>query len=171
MNDWILPLLPVIGLAASVLLHIALVWIGIAGRHLGPLVVSALVYWVAVGVIASGCGAVDEFCAEWPPVVLSVLSSMALSYCYFTFVNLAATSLRIRLLRLLVNDPALGLQPGKLMQGYSVADVVDVRMGRFRDWGHATQHADRLVLRKKPLFYWLGKMVNLMRGILGANGR
>jgi hypothetical protein len=171
MQDWIPPLLPVIGLAASVVLHIALVWMGIAGRHLGPLVVSALAYWVVVGVLASDWGSADASGVGWPLVVLSVLSSMALSYCYFTFVNLTATSLRIRLLRLLVNDPSLGKIPEKLLKGYSVADVVDVRMDRLSDWGHATRHADRLVLKKRPLFFWLGKMVNLMRAILGTSGR
>lgn len=167
MNFWLPPLLPVMGLAVSVPLHIALVWSGLAGRHLGPLVVSALVYWLAVGVIASTFAGAGEL-PDWPLVALSVLSSMALSYCYFTFVNLTATSLRIRLLRLLVNDPALGRQSGKWVDGYSVADVVDVRMGRLQGWGYGVLRGERLVLTKRPMFYWLGKVVVLMRAILGV---
>jgi hypothetical protein len=160
-------LLPVIGLAFSVALHIALVWIGVFGRHLGPLVASAVVYWIAVGAFALNIMSAAQAGDRLPLAVLSVLSSMALSYCYFTFVNLTATSLRIRLLRLLLNDPALGRQPEKLLQGYSVADIVEVRMSRLQAWGHAVKAKGRLVLDKRPFFFWLGCIINVARKTLG----
>ena len=171
MTEFLPALLPVIGLAFSVLLHVAFVWIGVFGRHLGPLVASAVVYWIAVGAFALNIMSAGQTDDRLPLAVLSVLSSMALSYCYFTFVNLTATSLRIRLLRLLVNDPSLGRQPEKLLQGYSVADIVEVRILRLQAWGHAELNGERLILIRKPLFYWLGKFVKFCRSTLRSRKR
>lgn len=168
LTEFLPALLPVIGLAFSVVLHVAFVWIGVFGRHLGPLIASALIYWIAVGAIALNIPSADQYGNRVPLAVLSVLSSMGLSYCYFTFVNLTATSLRIRLLRLLVNNPAHGRQPEKLLQGYSVADIVEVRMSRLQAWGHAKLKGDRLMMVQRPLFYWLGKLVHCIRLILGV---
>jgi hypothetical protein len=168
LTEFLPALLPVIGLAFLVLLHVAFVWIGVFGRHLGPLVASAVVYWIAVGALALNIMSAGQTDDRLPLAVLSVLSSIALSYCYFTFVNLTATSLRIRLLRLLVNDSELGRQPERLLQGYSVADIVDVRMSRLQSWGHAKPNGDRLVMSQKPLFYWLGKIVRFARFVLGV---
>ena len=95
------------------------------------------------------------------------MSSIALSYCYFTFVNLTATSLRIRLLRLIRNDPELGRQPDRLAKGYSIYDIVDIRMDRLKAWGYVREEEGRIVLLRRPMFYWIGVIVAICRTVLG----
>lgn len=166
-NQWIVAWIPVAGLAVSVLLHVCLVRLDIVGKHLGPLVVSAAIYWIAVGILSWA------YIPEWQSadlvghVVLAVMSSMALSYCYFTLVNLTATSLRIRLLRLLRNNPELGRRPDRLAAGYAISDIVDIRIDRLKAWGYVREEEGRIVLLRRPMFYWIGVVVSVCRAVLG----
>jgi hypothetical protein len=166
-DHWMVAFLPVAGLLVSVILHVILVWLGVVGRHLGPLIVSALVYWTAVAAVlwqfVPNLSSPDRI----GTVILAVLSGMALSYCYFTFVNLTATSLRIRLVRMLLNAPELGGMPERMAAGYTIADIVDIRIGRLKAWGYLSENDERMVLLRRPMFYWIGIIVAILRSILG----
>lgn len=166
-EQWIVALIPVAGLVLSVLLHISLVWLGIVGRHLGPLMVSAVIYWIAVAVLTWLLMPEQAAADRIGHAVLAFMSCMALSYCYFTFVNLTATSLRIRLLRLIFNNPELGYQPDRLAAGYAISDIVDIRIDRLKDWNYVREEEGRVVLLRRPMFYWIGVVVSVCRTVLG----
>jgi hypothetical protein len=166
-EQWMVAWIPVAGLAVSVLLHICLVWLGIVGRHLGPLMVSTVIYWIAVASLSWLLMTEMTTAERAGHVVLTFMSSMALSYCYFTFVNLTATSLRIRLLRLIRNYPELGFQPERLAEGYAISDIVDIRIDRLKGWGYVREEEGRIVLLRRPMFYWIGVVVSVCRTVLG----
>lgn len=166
-EHWIAAWIPVAGLAVSVPLHVCLVWLGIVGRHLGPLMVSAAICWIAVAALSWMLMPERATADRAGHVVLAFISSMALSYCYFTFVNLTATSLRIRLLRLIRNNPELGRQPDRLAAGYTIADIVDIRIDRLKVWGYVREEEGRIVLLRRPMFYWIGVVVSACQSVLG----
>jgi hypothetical protein len=99
-------------------------------------------------------------------LALSVLSYGALGYCYFTLVNLTATSLRIRALRHILNAPGQGVSPEALRAIYGAGDLLDVRLERLVHWRQITRRDGRVFVSGHPGFLILARAVDFLRRFL-----
>ena len=73
---------------------------------------------------------------------IRVLSYTGLSYCYFHFVNLGQSSIRVRIYTELVDNP-LGLEIGSLKQVYNETTLVETRLQRLISSGDIVESDGR----------------------------
>lgn len=167
-----LMLAPVFATLLNVFLHIAMMRLRVFGAHLGPIIVAFLVGLVAVV-------AITGWLASWQgssPVELAAVelfnsvSYGALGYCYFTAINLAFTSLRIRICRELLNSPDGALPAARLKLLYNLDTVLSKRLERLVAWGQIHSSGDRYYIAGSPAFLILDRQIRRVRGLLlGAN--
>jgi len=72
------------------------------------------------------------------------MTSLGFGYCYFTFVNLLKTSLRIRVLDELQGGQKTGMTKSELSRIYDTKDVTNMRIFRLESWGQIKRHGDKL---------------------------
>ncbi|PIQ99599.1 MAG: hypothetical protein COV66_10620 [Nitrospinae bacterium CG11_big_fil_rev_8_21_14_0_20_45_15] len=91
---------------------------------------------------------------------------MALSYCYFHFINMGETARRIRILREL-NDSDNGLTMDEILKRYNANDMIRMRMDRLLNNGQVYEKEGRYYIGN-PLMLWISKgMVAMKRFMLG----
>lgn len=167
-GDILLMLAPVFATLLNVLLHIAMMRLRIFGAHLGPIIVAFLVGLVAVvtitGWIASwrGSSAVELVALE----MFNSVSYGALGYSYFTAINLAFTSLRIRICRELVDSPGGALPATRLKLLYNLDTILGKRLERLVAWGQIHSSGDRYYIAGSPAFLILDRQIRRVRGLL-----
>jgi hypothetical protein len=158
----IVVLSPVLALATNCGAHVAVA--RISGNS-GPYRAIVRAAFVGLGVVVAltlvGCGRLslsrDDVVAF---LVLNVVTYLALSFDYFSFVNLCLTSLRIRMLREILG--AGGSLAGKRLGGlYDDRGLMNLRIGRLVNGGHLVLRHGRLYSQKgfflaiATLFDWL----------------
>ncbi len=93
---------------------------------------------------------VDFLVFPHPPYFLDCLAEFAvrllsyagLSYCYFHFVNLGQSSIRVRIYSEVVNNP-MGLKIDTLKQDYNETTLVKTRLQRLTSSGDVVEHDGR----------------------------
>jgi hypothetical protein len=83
----------------------------------------------------------------------SLCSYLALSFCYWAFINLNLTSLRIRLVRELLKEKGYALSTDKIMQRYSPQELVDRRIERLEKSNQIKRSGDKWILLSKKLMF------------------
>ena len=171
-GDIFVMLAPMVAMLLNVLLHISMMRLRVFGAHLGPIIVAFLVGLVAVvtitGWIASwrGSSAVELVALE----LFNSVAYGALGYCYFTAINLAFTSLRIRICRELVDSSDGALPANRLKLLYNLDAILSKRLERLVAWGQIHSSGDRYYIAGSPAFLILDRQIRRVRGLLlGAN--
>jgi hypothetical protein len=144
---------PLLGLAVDIALHVAVshalpsagllrrAAIGAVGGAVTTGVVSA------VSLVAQPIGALDAG-SQW---VLALLTYVALAFGYFNFVNLNVTSLRIRLLRELLDHHPRGLTRDDIVHRYGAETVLRLRLERLLSNGHVVRRGHRYCLDRRTV--------------------
>jgi len=96
-------------------------------------------------------------------LLLNILAYGALGYGYFTFVNLSATSLRIRIMRLILNSPGGRASADAIASLYDAKEMVDARLGRLVSWRQLRVDGARYVVADGAVFPDLYRLVALLR--------
>jgi hypothetical protein len=145
MDDRLVALAPVIGLAADCVCHVVAARI-IRGRNPYPALalgaVAGLVATVAITLVASsrsGGSVIDALAL----VAMNTVASLAFAFGYFNFVNLTVASLRIRILEELAESGGR-LTRAALLDRYGTASVADLRLERLVRGGHLVERNGRL---------------------------
>lgn len=142
---------PLAGLAGDVLLHVTISHIA---PGIGFLLRAALglgagaVVTAALSAVALGTHPVSVLDAAmlW---LVAMLTFLALGFGYFNFVNLNVTSLRVRLLRELLEHYPNGLTREEIVQRYGAGTVLRLRLQRLVGSGHAIRRGDSYYLARR----------------------
>lgn len=86
---------------------------------------------------------------------VSILTYLALSFCYFAFLNLNMTSLRIRIARELLNANEKGLNAEILLQCYSPLELINRRIKRLEETGQIAKLNGKLILQSRKLIIFV----------------
>jgi hypothetical protein len=171
MKEITIPLLitlsaPVAGLATMVLLHVAASRAGSMEGHLRRFVATFLCGF-ALTLAATLLSAETSTWADTiARAVLNCAAFSGLAYGYFTFVNLTATSLRLRLLRDIRANPAQPVPTAALLRRYDTSRIVEARLERLLGWGQMQRNGDRLIVHGTPLFLVLARIVRIWRWVV-----
>lgn len=167
-TEWLLVAAPVSGLILNVAVHVFLSWWGGLGRHLGPVIIGFFIGLTGQTVMT--LMALPHTVSDPVNGVGLMLMNLGcyggLGYGYFTFVNLTATSLRIRLIRELRLSGFSGASIAVLRQQYSGGHVVATRAERLQAWGQISQRDQRYHLKGKPVFYYLALFIAAYKAFL-----
>jgi hypothetical protein len=166
-SAWLLALTPLAGLAVNVASQVVLCR---AVRSLGLL--RSLVLGFAVGLLcALGLTlwtgnslelARTELAAQF---LVNGLTTAALGYCYFHFVNLGETARRVRILRELV-EAGGSLPRAELLKRYNAQDMVRQRLGRLLRSGQVVVRDGRYVMGKQTVLR-MARAVDLVGRLVG----
>jgi len=99
-------------------------------------------------------------------VVANGLIYVGLAYGFFHFVNLAVTARRVRLVRELRSHPD-GLTLQQLLERYSAADMIELRLGRLLATGQIAERAGRYHLQGRSITTISRIMIGLKLLLLG----
>ena len=83
--------------------------------------------------------------------VLALFSYMSLSFCFWAFLNLNLTSIRVRIFRELIGKHPSAMQIDQLTHRYDEADVVRKRVDRLIKRGHLKKKGNRLFVKRGEL--------------------
>lgn len=96
-------------------------------------------------------------------LVHNMMAFSALAFGFFVFVNLGATSLRIRMLRILSRKPEGRASLSDIAHIYDPQHLSQVRLQRLIAWGQLRVEGERVFTRPKGTFDRLGKSIALLR--------
>lgn len=126
--------------------------------HITSRVGSAVISGFAAGFIAD-CAVLLNFILSGTVISLndvcvSLLTYLALSFCFWAFLNLNITSLRIRLMRELLYKQEHGLRTEELLQQYSPQELVRRRIERLARAGQIAEKEGYWKLQSRKLLYF-----------------
>lgn len=158
--EWLLTLSPLIGLAINVVGQVTSVHLfhRVSLSILAGLVIglggTIFIYYLlsdkAFFPIGMGC--------------TSVLTYLSLSFCYWAFLNLNITSLRIRMARELLSNNLL--QTKDLLRQYSPQELFNRRIQRLETAGHIKNLSGKWTLLSKKLLIFIIVSSNLRKLII-----
>jgi hypothetical protein len=172
--DWVSPyssvLAPIVGLCVLVLAHVVLCQVGRSLNYLVAFMIAFAVglaaqVWFGAATVAS-----TEPLDRPARLILSAFSYAALGYCYFTFVNLGTTSLRIRILRLMLAAPTAQLSDTDIARIYDSNEIIDRRLERLQAWKQLEVKNGRYVVIGVPAFLRLYRAIRVARRIIYGRG-
>jgi len=161
---------PVVGLATYTVCHLLLArftrgrspYPALIGAFVpGLLLMAALTAWALVAAKASTADAMGQ-------MALNGLTYAALGWGYFHFVNMGIASLRIRMLRELIDAGGL-LSRERLLAGYNTEAVIHLRITRLTAGGHFIEREGRYYGGKKKFLLAARVFDLLRRGLFGAS--
>jgi hypothetical protein len=134
---------PFAALAVNVLTQVLLLRRSAGSRYMRSMLVGFSFGAVALCIV-------DVLVVSHPPYLLDCLAEFAvrmlsyagLSYCYFHFVNLGQSSIRVRIYSELVDNP-MGLEIGALKQDYNETTLVETRLQRLTSSGDVVESDGR----------------------------
>lgn len=147
-------LAPIFALAFNVLCQMLTVHIT---KRIGLSIIAGLI----AGLLATAalCFAIETDFAGW---IVELTTTIALSYCFWVFLNLNITALRIRILRELLLSPGHAMARTDLDQIYHPQEMLDRRLARLLASGDIVLNADgRYTLAKSRLLH-LARLVNFV---------
>ena len=157
---WQLALLPLLGLFVNVVAQVV-------STHLYHRVGLAILIGLLCGFIADIYLLSHlTYHADYsiPDACVNIFTYLSFSFCYWAFLNLNITSLRIRLMRELLNHPN-GLNSEQLLQKYSADELVSRRILRLERSGQIIQSEGKWTLCSRKLIllasilYFIRKLV------------
>jgi hypothetical protein len=160
-------LAPIAGLAANVAMHVA---VSHAVPSLGFLARAALGLLGGAGTT----GAIGAIALAREPIgrldagmlwLLGMLTYLALGFGYFNFVNLNVTSLRVRLLRELLERHPDGLVRDDIIRRYGAQAVLRLRLERLVRSGQVVVRGDRLFIGRKGVLL-IARIFTLLRRLV-----
>jgi hypothetical protein len=154
-------LAPFLGLCADVFVHVAASWLTAGKRILHCLLAGmAAGLFTTAGVSLLALGGRFDIDGIFL-LVFNLVASLALAYCYFCFVNLNLTSLRIRMLQELRASPD-GLSRAGILKLYNARTLVDRRIDRLTQGGQMRQVGGRFYTRPSVLLT-VARIINLLK--------
>lgn len=159
---------PVIGQFINTIIHITWNQVTKGKNHLSSIVWSFLLGWVVQVLLTCitlyRCSASGQ---DWVgALALNSMTTLGFGYCYFTFVNLLKTSLRIRVLDELEASRKTGMTESELSKNYDEEDVTSMRIFRLESWGQIKRHGDKIYLVHGS-FYWLALVLRWLKKMMG----
>lgn len=94
-----------------------------------------------------------------------MLTYAALGFCYFNFVNLNVTSLRIRLLRELLERHPQGVARGEIFTKYGAEQILSVRLERLTRSGHFVHQENRYYTGKRSILF-IARIIDVLTWIV-----
>ena len=165
---------PLIGQFINTITHIALNQVTKGKRHLSSIIWSFIIGWIVQVLLT--CNTLNRCSAstqDWVgALALNSMTTLGFGYCYFTFVNLLKTSLRIRVLDELQANRKMGMTEFELSKIYDAKDVASMRIFRLESWGQVKRHGEKLYPVHGGFYLlalvlrWLKKMMGLPVGLL-----
>ncbi len=144
---------PITGLAGLVVVHLFLVRILGTRGFLVPFLMAFLVGGLLGGVLNTlALRSLQKGPAD--AVALSLLNGLAylaLGFVYFNLVNMNLTSLRIRLLRELLERQPTGVGRDELMEKYGPEEILMLRLERLTRSGHLVRRGGRYYTGKRGI--------------------
>lgn len=164
---WLLALVPVAGLAVNVGSQVILCRTARSLGLLRSLILGFGTGWLFALVSTLALGnfldlATDDLLAQ---MTVSGLTTAALGYCYFHFVNLGETARRVRILRELT-EAGGQLSREELLKRYNSADMVRQRLGRLLRSGQVVLRDGHYFIGK-PTVLRMARAVELVGRIVG----
>ena len=158
---------PIIGQVINTAFHVIWNHATKAKGHLGSIIFCFLMGWFVQILLTSGalcqCNASTN---DWVGAfTLNSASTIGFGYCYFTFVNLLKTSLRIRILVEIEQNGSQGMTANALRRLYDAKDVTTMRIIRLRNWRQIKQWGDNLY-PEGWAFLTLGRVLRLLKMIM-----
>ena len=165
---------PLIGQLINIIMHITWSQVTKGKSHLSSIIWSFLLGWIVQVLLT--CNTLNRCSAstqDWVgALALNSMTTLGFGYCYFTFVNLLKTSLRIRVLDELQANRKMGMTESELSKIYDAKDVASMRIFRLESWGQIKRHGDKLYPVHGGFYLlalvlrWLKKMMGLPIGLL-----
>jgi len=160
---------PLLGLLVCVLLHILLIHVwkntGLLCRFLWAFVLG--------GLLVGGISAEPfKFSSVAPANILAgellnILTYVGLAFGYFNFVNCNVTSLRIRLLRELLEHHPQGLDQKEILNKYGADEVLSVRLNRLTKNGYLVLRGERYYIGR-PGILAIARVFDVLIWIIGV---
>ena len=149
---WLMVLAPLFSLAINVIAQIIV-------AHLVSRILPAILSGFVCGFVAnlslmgslfavSRMNFLEDMC-------ISLLTYLALSFCFFAFLNLNTTSVRVRIVRELLRQKEGGLSTDTLMSRYSPQEFMKRRMKRLEESGQIIMRDGKWVLRSRRLLVFV----------------
>jgi hypothetical protein len=159
---------PIIGQIVNTAFHVIWNHATKTRGHLGPIILCFLVGWFAQILLTSSalfqCNASTN---DWVGAfTLNLASTIGFGYCYFTFVNLLKTSLRIRILAEMQQNANQGMTEIVLRRLYDDKEVTTLRIIRLQKWRQVKQCGENLY-PEGWAFLALGRALRLLKSIMG----
>jgi hypothetical protein len=158
---------PLAGLAANVVVQVA-VFRATRGVAFARSVAAGAATGAAV-VAAVGAAAFLGAPAPLPvaaAVILLAGAHAGLTGCYFAFLNLNQTSLRVRVLKEIAASPAGSLALAELVRHYNADAVLSIRLERLVRGGHLVLDGGRYRLGARIAFLVLARFVDALKRLL-----
>jgi hypothetical protein len=161
---WLLTSAPVVGLAADAVVQIAS--LNAFGRLPASIAAGALFGFIATAVTtAFALAPIRDFAELAPAWMLALFTYCALAFGYWAFLNLNVTSLRIRLLREILQAPG-SISRSDLAERYSGDEFLRRRLHRLEFGSRQLSHVDgRWRLRVRTL-YVVACIVSALRALI-----
>ncbi len=165
--QWLLTLSPIIALMINVVSQIISV-------HLTQRIGMSILIGLLLGLIEntlfchflfitdSSLFSIDNWC-------VSILTYLALSFCYWAFLNLNITSLRIRIARELLLEKNGILTTKILLQRYSPQEFINRRIQRLETTGQIKDQDGKWILLSKKLLLFVIVSTALRKLIIPSN--
>ena len=130
---------------------------------------SGLLRSVYLGFMAglAACALLCGFTAALPP---SLVTTAALGYCYFHFINLGETARRIRIVRELSEAGPAGLSKEELLVRYKAGTILAARFARLMNNSQVLEKEGRYYLGKPTVLYMARALMLMKRILLGRGG-
>ncbi|MCA8926166.1 MAG: hypothetical protein KDD82_30445 [Planctomycetes bacterium] len=173
MDAWLLSLAPLLGLLVNTLTQPVIQHLSGRGRPARSLALGFLAgLATGGGLVAWAAWRLDLALLDAGALVaVQLLSTAALGYGYFSFVNLNLASIRVRLLKEVARAGADGLPAAELQGLYDEEGMADGRLQRLLAGGHLRLEAGRHVNGKRSLLR-IGHVIELLKhAILGRGSR
>lgn len=157
---------PLIGVFANLLSLIALRRLAVNGSLLSAIVATFAVGGVLTVSLALW-GLIEErsFMLDMGSLFLCVIIIyVACGIIIFALINLGETSLRIRMLGKLIDEPQ-GTSRGDLVADYDDRALLDIRLRRLREKGQA-RFVDGIYYSKRSLLFFAASAIRLLKVIL-----
>ena len=97
--------------------------------------------------------------------LIILFTYLTLSFCFWAFLNLNITSLRIRIVRELLKSENPDVSRENLFQLYSPQELISRRIQRLEKMGHIKKKNDKWVLQSKKILF-LTVVTNILRKMI-----
>jgi len=167
--DVALLLAPIAGLAADTVVHVACCHatrgrqrVAVPCAFLTGFAVAAVVTLYALRAMNANAWDLGAYAA------LNGITYAALGFGYFAFVNLNISSLRLRILKEILDAEGEVLPWERILEFYNAKDVVEARVERLLAGGHFARCHDRLVTGRRTVLFIARVNAIVKRIVLGS---